>query len=176
MWAGAAARRWRARWQGSCPHPLLQDAVGELRPAIGPGCDGRIVSGYDHREAEFLPGRIDQVEDALAGVGIQVAGGLVAEQELRPLRQGTRDRNALLLAPGEIRRQGLGYFEWAPTGQGAVTGDDPEALLAAGVLRCDPIVYEDFLPVSAAGSWRSSGMGRPAVPAGNPLTLLGRSA
>lgn len=57
----------------------------------------------------------------------------------------------------EIRRQGLGYFEWAPTGRGGeVAGRDPEALLAAGVLRCDPIIYEDFLPVSAAGIFQSN--------------------
>ncbi|SDL39513.1 2-oxoadipate dioxygenase/decarboxylase HglS [Paracoccus chinensis] len=56
----------------------------------------------------------------------------------------------------EIRRQGLGYFEWAATGRGEVAGDDPEALLAAGVLRCDPIIYEDFLPVSAAGIFQSN--------------------
>lgn len=56
----------------------------------------------------------------------------------------------------EIRRQGLGYFEWALTGRGEVFGDDAEALLAAGVLRCDPIVYEDFLPVSAAGIFQSN--------------------
>lgn len=56
----------------------------------------------------------------------------------------------------EIRLQGLGYFEWSPTGRGEVTGNDHEALLKAGVLRCDPIVYEDFLPVSAAGIFQSN--------------------
>lgn len=56
----------------------------------------------------------------------------------------------------EIRKQGLGYFQWAPTGQGNITGEEPEALLAAGVLRCDPIIYEDFLPVSAAGIFQSN--------------------
>ena len=56
----------------------------------------------------------------------------------------------------EIRRQGLGYFRWSPTGHGEIAGDDPETLLARGVLRCDPIVYEDFLPVSAAGIFQSN--------------------
>ncbi|MCJ8141007.1 2-oxoadipate dioxygenase/decarboxylase HglS [Falsirhodobacter halotolerans] len=54
-----------------------------------------------------------------------------------------------------LRRQGLGYFEWSATGTPA-TGTDPEALLAAGALRCDPIIYEDFLPVSAAGIFQSN--------------------
>ena len=55
-------------------------------------------------------------------------------------------------------RAGLGYFHWSLTGHpldGPMTGD-AEALLAAGVLRCDPIIYEDFLPVSAAGIFQSN--------------------
>lgn len=58
-----------------------------------------------------------------------------------------------------IREQGLGYFEWSLTGKGTagqITETDPEALLAAGYLRIDPIVYEDFLPVSAAGIFQSN--------------------
>jgi uncharacterized glyoxalase superfamily metalloenzyme YdcJ len=35
-------------------------------------------------------------------------------------------------------------------------------LVAAGVLRYDPIVYEDFLPVSAAGIFQSN-LHRPAA-------------
>lgn len=56
----------------------------------------------------------------------------------------------------EIRKQGLGYFRWSLTGQGEMATSDPEALLEAGVLRCDPIIYEDFLPVSAAGIFQSN--------------------
>ena len=29
-------------------------------------------------------------------------------------------------------------------------------MLDAGLLRCDPIIYEDFLPVSAAGIFQSN--------------------
>ena len=56
----------------------------------------------------------------------------------------------------DIRLQGLGYFEWSLTGHGAVTDENPETLLMKGVLRCDPIIYEDFLPVSAAGIFQSN--------------------
>lgn len=63
-----------------------------------------------------------------------------------------------------IRGQGLGYFEWSLTDAGAATGagtgdvagDDAQQLLEAGLLRCDPIIYEDFLPVSAAGIFQSN--------------------
>lgn len=61
----------------------------------------------------------------------------------------------------EIRAAGLGYFEWALTDKGAaaagqLTETDADTLLAAGYLRIDPIVYEDFLPVSAAGIFQSN--------------------
>ncbi len=58
-----------------------------------------------------------------------------------------------------IRRQGLGYFEYSrlseekPAGSAAA---DLDALVAAGVVQARPIVYEDFLPVSAAGIFQSN--------------------
>ncbi|MFC0201816.1 2-oxoadipate dioxygenase/decarboxylase family protein [Paracoccus rhizosphaerae] len=55
----------------------------------------------------------------------------------------------------EVRRQVLGYLQWSPTGNGEVAGDEPEALLAS-VLRCEPIVHEDFMPVPAAGIFQSN--------------------
>ncbi|MDX3936858.1 VOC family protein [Stenotrophomonas sp.] len=60
-----------------------------------------------------------------------------------------------------LRREGLGYYRYALTeacraNPGAV-GDLPaEALIAAGLASADPIVYEDFLPVSAAGIFQSN--------------------
>ena len=38
----------------------------------------------------------------------------------------------------------------------AVRKARPSALIADGFLRADPIVYEDFLPVSAAGIFQSN--------------------
>jgi len=60
-----------------------------------------------------------------------------------------------------LRREGLGYFRYALTDAGrkdiAAVGDLPaEALIAAGLAIADPIVYEDFLPVSAAGIFQSN--------------------
>jgi len=58
-----------------------------------------------------------------------------------------------------LRREGLGYFRYSPTGKPARAADlarDADALVAAGILRADPIVYEDFLPVSAAGIFQSN--------------------
>ncbi|HUH48894.1 MAG TPA: DUF1338 family protein, partial [Mycoplana sp.] len=59
----------------------------------------------------------------------------------------------------EIRKQGLGYFSYSLTEKGrtaTVTDTDIEALIAAGQMQFDPIVYEDFLPVSAAGIFQSN--------------------
>ena len=59
-----------------------------------------------------------------------------------------------------IRATGLGYFSYSLTDlQHRMRGlldFDVEALLHAGVLQYDPIVYEDFLPVSAAGIFQSN--------------------
>ncbi len=58
-----------------------------------------------------------------------------------------------------VRAQGLGYFQWSLTDAGRAAGPvegDAEGLLARGLLRADPITYEDFLPVSAAGIFQSN--------------------
>jgi uncharacterized glyoxalase superfamily metalloenzyme YdcJ len=61
-----------------------------------------------------------------------------------------------------LRRQGLAYFRYfvSPVGlaakaRGELAGD-LETLLAAGQVCCEPLVYEDFLPVSAAGIFQSN--------------------
>jgi uncharacterized glyoxalase superfamily metalloenzyme YdcJ len=49
----------------------------------------------------------------------------------------------------------LAYFTFEPTGVGPLTGDVSE-LVARGAVRATPIVYEDFLPRSAAGIFQSN--------------------
>ncbi len=62
----------------------------------------------------------------------------------------------------EIRRRRLGFFRYALTDKGAgqagaVRGAMPiDELVNAGYVSADPIVYEDFLPVSAAGIFQSN--------------------
>ncbi|WP_211946754.1 2-oxoadipate dioxygenase/decarboxylase HglS [Cupriavidus yeoncheonensis] len=60
-----------------------------------------------------------------------------------------------------MRKQGLAYFRYAAGDSrpcDAIPGadGDVEALVAAGVLKAEPITYEDFLPVSAAGIFQSN--------------------
>lgn len=63
----------------------------------------------------------------------------------------------------EIRRQGLAFFrhvikDEAAFEQAARTGRawDIDALISEGIVAAHPIVYEDFLPVSAAGIFQSN--------------------
>jgi len=55
----------------------------------------------------------------------------------------------------EMHRQGLAYFKYG-LGTGTAQSDDIETLLDAGALTLSPIIYEDFLPVSAAGIFQSN--------------------
>ncbi len=56
-----------------------------------------------------------------------------------------------------LRRDGLAYFRYRATGRpGAPAGADLDRLVADGFVAAEPIVYEDFLPVSAAGIFQSN--------------------
>ena len=61
-----------------------------------------------------------------------------------------------------LRQQGLAYFRYSltPAGLQAAGHDrstvDLEDLIARGEVVADPLVYEDFLPVSAAGIFQSN--------------------
>lgn len=61
-----------------------------------------------------------------------------------------------------LRRQGLAYFRYRLTPAGEAhrkafrPGDDPQPLIERGWVVAQPITYEDFLPVSAAGIFQSN--------------------
>ncbi|CAD1786895.1 hypothetical protein AE929_20140 [Xanthomonas arboricola] len=60
-----------------------------------------------------------------------------------------------------LRQEGLGYFRYALTEAGRadpaqVAAMPAETAIALGLLSADPIIYEDFLPVSAAGIFQSN--------------------
>jgi len=61
-----------------------------------------------------------------------------------------------------LRHQGLAYFRYRLTPAGEAhrqsfgPGDDPQPLIERGWLMAQPITYEDFLPVSAAGIFQSN--------------------
>ncbi|MFH0411300.1 2-oxoadipate dioxygenase/decarboxylase family protein [Corynebacterium sp. L4756] len=55
-----------------------------------------------------------------------------------------------------LREQGLGYFTYEVSGEAEPGEYDVEQLIDAGLLVAQPIVYEDFLPRSAAGIFQSN--------------------
>jgi len=61
-----------------------------------------------------------------------------------------------------LRRQQLAYFRYRLTPSGEAhrkairPGDDPQPLIERGWVVAQPIIYEDFLPVSAAGIFQSN--------------------
>lgn len=59
-----------------------------------------------------------------------------------------------------VREEGLGYFAYSVKDAAKLEaykpGTDIEVLIEAGAVQFDPIIYEDFLPVSAAGIFQSN--------------------
>src|SRR5215203_1151383 len=70
---------------------------------VGVGGGNRVVGDHHHRLAELVDRLAQQLEDVGAGLGVEVAGGLIGEDHGRFADQGAGDRDPLLLAAGELR-------------------------------------------------------------------------
>ena len=81
-----------------------QDALVEVQRAPRALGGVRIVGHHDDRLAVLAIERLQQVEDLVAGLAIEVAGRLVAEQQRRVGDDGARNADALLLSAGELPR------------------------------------------------------------------------
>lgn len=87
-------------------------------------------------------------------------GGIPAERD--PQRYTALLEEAFRDFPDDaqaLREQGLAWFRYAPTAKGLAEGSrgrDLTTLLAEGAVQCEPVIYEDFLPVSAAGIFQSN--------------------
>ncbi|MEP1768774.1 MAG: VOC family protein [Sulfitobacter sp.] len=114
-------------------------------------------------------GEIEQRGVALTPKGRALYDSLLTQVRatIRPAADGSnaQDYNETLSAtfaafPDDWRAlhdEGLGYFKYSVTGtSAAATGHDLQSLLDAGVLTLSPVIYEDFLPVSAAGIFQSN--------------------
>lgn len=88
-----------------------------------------------------------------AGVG---KDNLTHQQHLQEVFKAFPDSEFLL------RQQGLAWFRYrlTPSGdahrQAIRPGDDPQPFIERGWITAQPITYEDFLPVSAAGIFQSN--------------------
>ena len=65
--------------------------------------------------AELLIDLLNQRKDRVRCVGVKRTRSLIAEQDLRVDRKRTRDRDALLLAAGELGRIGVCLIRQPPS-------------------------------------------------------------
>ncbi|TMV78340.1 VOC family protein, partial [Thioclava sp. BHET1] len=116
-------------------------------------------------------GEIEQRGVALTPKGQALYDHLLAETraQIRPAADGS-NAEAYVAALEEVftefpddldqmRREGLAWFRYSAMGEARSAADlsaDPATLIEAGLLRADPLTYEDFLPVSAAGIFQSN--------------------
>jgi uncharacterized glyoxalase superfamily metalloenzyme YdcJ len=153
-----------------CPILLRQTSFKALEEQIAfIGEDGRRVRGrhtarfgeIEQRGVALKPkGRrlYDELLESARGLAQPKADGSNTAQYMRALRE--------VFAPmpdsyEHLRAQGLAYFHYYVTekGKSASRQDlshDIETLIGSGHVGVDPIVYEDFLPVSAAGIFQSN--------------------
>jgi uncharacterized glyoxalase superfamily metalloenzyme YdcJ len=153
----------------SCPILLRQTSFkANPEPVEFIEEDGRRTSGA--HAARF--GEIEQRGAALTAKGRALYDRLLAETQAEaPL--ATDGGNALAYHSAltrrfaafpdddeALRREKLAYFRYSPDAK-ARAGElasrpSVDDLLRIGALRAEPILYEDFLPVSAAGIFRSN--------------------
>ncbi|MGZ9720319.1 2-oxoadipate dioxygenase/decarboxylase HglS [Rhizobium miluonense] len=152
----------------ACPILLRQTSFKALEePVSFRNADG--VWETASHTARF--GEIEQRGIALTPKGRALYDKLLdnSRKIVRPAADGSnaRDYEAALAQSfaefpddwSAIRAESLGYFTYSLTAKGkaaATTRGDIEALINQGLVQFDPIVYEDFLPVSAAGIFQSN--------------------
>ncbi|MFF5261237.1 2-oxoadipate dioxygenase/decarboxylase family protein [Actinomadura viridis] len=153
------------RWDG--PQVLLRQtsfrALSEERRFAE--ADGRTSTG----SLRVRFGEVEARGIALSARGRDLYDRLLAEADLRSAADPARDRAEVMRAvwerefpatETELAAEGLGAFTFTAVTDRPRDGRPPEndlrALLDAGWLTARPIVYEDFLPRSAAGIFRSN--------------------
>ena len=106
----------------------VEHALVEVQRALRALGRVRIVRDHDDRLAVLAVERLQQVEDLVAGLAIEIAGRLVAEQQRRVGDDRARDADALLLAARELARVVLGAI-----GEADDLQRDRHALAALGL-------------------------------------------
>ena len=149
------------------PILLRQTSFKALQEKVDFVADGKTEAG--RHTARF--GEIEQRGLALTPKGQALYDRLLAETRAKvtPAADGSNAAEYMATLsetfaefPDDLetlRREKLGYFRYTETGKtdaSVTAASDLDALLAAGVIAADPIVYEDFLPVSAAGIFQSN--------------------
>ena len=151
----------------ACPILLRQTSFKALKEAIR-FTDAADTSNGAHT-ARF--GEIEQRGVALTHKGRALYDELLAQ--VRSMGSAgsaapdytTRLQQAFAQFPDThtaLRNQGLAFYRYTLSAQGQAQAEtldgnaDLEALIAQGLVHAEPITYEDFLPVSAAGIFQSN--------------------
>ena len=107
------------------------------------GLDHAHLVGDDHHgDAQLLIDVPDQLQNLMGGVGVQSAGGLVAQQHLGLGSQRTGNSHTLLLAAGQLRRVGLCLIRQAHQLQQFLGPADGIRLLHPGQLHGEAHVLQ----------------------------------
>lgn len=152
-----------------CPILLRQTSFKALEEAVSFD-DGNGGWNTGSHTARF--GEIEQRGIALTPKGRALYDSLLdaSRKVVRPTADGSNAKayEAALAETFEafpdswesIRAEGLGYFSYSLTEKGRRAASsstlDVDQFIADGLIVFDPIVYEDFLPVSAAGIFQSN--------------------
>lgn len=151
-----------------CPILLRQTSFKALEEAVSfPTADGTWAEG--HHTARF--GEIEQRGIALTRKGRALYDRLLAEVRDDIAPNGDGSNNAVYEAKlhavfsafpdtwREIYDQELAFFKFSVSqieGPDVISEDEIGVLLDTGTLTLSPIIYEDFLPISAAGIFQSN--------------------
>lgn len=92
-----------ARTAGTNVALIEEDAVAHRDHLVGGRCDPRVV-GDDHEGLPRFVEVVEQAEDVERRLAVQVAGGLVGQDQQRFVHQGPGHRDALALAAGQRGR------------------------------------------------------------------------
>lgn len=147
-----------------CPILLRQTSFKALQETV------RFVEG-DGSTAGTHSARFGEIEQR--GLALTAKGRALYDTLLAQARGGegsadagysVRLEAAFAAFPDDydtLRREGLGYFNYRLSEAGcadpaAVAALPTEAAIGAGLVVADPVIYEDFLPVSAAGIFQSN--------------------
>src|SRR5262245_49100069 len=120
---------------------LLHDAPAlEHVDAVGVHHGREPVGDQDGQQVAALRDVPDRAGDLLLGEGVQGGGRLVEDQQVRAAQQRTRDREPLLLPPGDLHAAlaDEGVEPLVGARQQAVAGRLPEDLQAFGVRGVGP--------------------------------------
>lgn len=153
-----------------CPILLRQTSFKALNEAVafvaedGHAQDGSHTARFgeiEQRGAALTPkGRV--LYDQLLNAARDALGGAPSEENAAHYQALLEQHfQAFPDDQASLRREQLAYFRYFVTEAGRAAAGrsvpaDVEVLLQEGLLRCEPLVYEDFLPVSAAGIFQSN--------------------